>query len=76
MKSEQTECICPDCKQPACMEHGGGGRFWWRCETCMWESDIVPERLLLALGEMITMNCVGVHFYEDCEEQEGEEGEQ
>lgn len=64
-----TPCICPKCKQKAEFEEAGAGRFFWACRTCEWESDEAPIDLMDCLGKLISMNCVGAHFYNETPEE-------
>lgn len=39
--------VCPDCGNFAYVEDGGAGRWFWRCETCRYETEVVPANYLL-----------------------------
>lgn len=39
--------VCPDCGNVVYAEDGGADRWWWRCETCQYETDIVSPHLVM-----------------------------
>ena len=38
---EWPDQICPYCDSFAYAVDGGAGRYWWRCESCHYETEVV-----------------------------------